>query len=386
MHEKTALTKDILKKLVSYSVFPGESNLELINYIADYLQMHGINAELIYSEDKTRANLFATIGPAKPGGIMLSGHTDVVSVKGQNWSSDPFELVEKNNRYYGRGSVDMKGFLACCLACVPKWQQLNLNEPIQLGITYDEECGGFGAKQLAQWLQNHQYKPAYSIIGEPTKMNIIAGHKGGFEISTAITGIEAHSCNPNNGVSAIHYAAKLINFIIDKDQQFKQNSTLDSLFNPPYSTFNIGTIQGGSSVNTIAGHCEFVWELRPLPGDDSAIILAEIENYCQQVLTPQMRKDFPSAKIETDIKVDVPALAIDNESQIIKMIAKITGSEEIDVVAFGTDAGYFQDIGIDSVVYGPGSINQAHKPDEYIEIQEIEKCLSFLCQLQDCFN
>ena len=384
MQNKLALTKEILRNLVSYPVLPGESNLQIINYIADYLELHGIKAELIYSEDKTRANLFATIGPRIQGGMMLSGHTDVVSVAGQNWTNDPFELLEINNRLYGRGAVDMKGFLACCLACVPQWQQLKMNRPIQLGITYDEESGGFGAKRLAQWLQNSDLKPACSIIGEPTEMTIIAGHKGGFEISTKITGIEAHSCNPEHGVNAVHYAARIINFILDKGEQLKQNSNQDSIFNPPYSSFNIGKIQGGSSVNTIAGHCEFDWELRPLPNDDGEKILAEIDNYCQQHLLVQMRKEFPLANIETDIKIFVPALAINKDSQLIKMIARLTGNDLYDVVAFGTDAGYFQNIGIDSVVYGPGSINQAHKPDEYIDVEEIEKCLSFLNKLHDC--
>ena len=384
MHEKTFLAKEILKNLVSFPFLPGQSNLKMIDYIADYLQSHGVDAELVYSEDRTRANLFATIGPRIQGGIMLSGHTDVVAVAGQKWTNDPFDLIEKNNRLYGRGSVDMKGFIACCLASVPQWQQLELKTPIQLGITYDEESGGFGAKRLAQWLKNSNVKPAYSIIGEPTQMAIIAGHKGGYEISTVITGIEAHSCNPENGVSAIHYAAKLINFINEKGLALKLNSAADSLFNPAYSSFNIGKINGGSSVNTIAGHCELDWELRPLPGDDGEKILADIDHYCQQELLLQMRKHFPAAKIETNIKVDVPALAINKDSEIVKMIAGITGNDNYDVVAFGTDAGYFQNIGIDSVVYGPGSINQAHKPDEYIEIEEIEKCLVFLSQLHTC--
>ena len=384
MHEKLTQTREILKNLVSYPVLPGESNLQLVNYIADYLQQHGIKPELVYSQDKTRANIFATIGPEVQGGIMLSGHTDVVSVAGQNWATDPFELFEKDNRFYGRGAVDMKGFLACCLASIPQWQKFKLKRPIQLGITYDEECGGFGAKRLAQWLATSDFKPSYCIIGEPTQMAIIAGHKGGFEISTKVTGIEAHSCNPDNGVSAIHYTAKIISFILEKGEQLKQTSTQDTLFNPPYSSFNIGKIIGGSSVNTIAGQCEIEWELRPLPGDDGDEIVAEIDNYCQQQLLCEMRKDFPAANIETDIKVFVPPLAINKDSKTMELIANITGNNDYSVVAFGTDAGYFQHIGIDSVVFGPGSINQAHKPDEYIDIGEIEKCLSFLSKLQEC--
>lgn len=384
MQDKTAVTKEILKDLVSYPVLPGQSNLALIHYIEEYLRARGIESQLVYSQDKTRANLFANIGPRTKGGIMLSGHTDVVSVEGQQWTHDPFLLVEKNNRLYGRGSVDMKGFLACCMACVTQWQQLALQYPIQLGITYDEESGGFGAKRLAKWLKHSDLKPACAIVGEPTQMSIIAGHKGGFEISTTITGIEAHSCNPENGVSAIHYAAEIISYILKKGEQLKQNGSRDSIFNPPYSTFNIGRINGGSSVNTIAGQCKFDWELRPMPEDDGEKILSDIEQYCKRELLVQMRRDFPFANIETDVKVNVPALSINRDSKLIKMITSLTGCDHYGVVAFGTDAGYFQNIGIDSVVFGPGSISQAHKPDEYIEVCEIEKCLDFLSRLHEC--
>lgn len=373
--------KDILQRLVSYPVMSGESNLEMIDYMVNYLKSYGVESELIYSEDKTRANLFATIGPRSTDGIMLSGHTDVVHVTGQKWTHDPFDLIEKDNRLYGRGSVDMKGFLACCLASVPDWLAQDLKRPIQLGFTYDEETGGYGADSLSNWLKDIPYKPGGAIIGEPTNMEIIAGHKGGNEVTTTITGFEAHSSNPEHGVSAIHYAAKMINFILDKGEQLKQNAPADSTFVPPYSSFNIGTIRGGSSRNTIAGNCEFDWETRPIPEDDETQIMQEIEDYCQNILIPQMRKHSQQATIYTDNKTYVPGLSIDKDSATIKTIEAITGDGSYGVVSFGTDAGYFQNIGIDSVVYGPGSLTQAHKPDEYIEINELEKCLVFLNNL-----
>jgi len=381
MESELKQTQEILKNLVSFAVMSGESNLDMIEYIANYLDSHGIKSELVYSEDKTRANLFATIGPQTPDGIMLSGHTDVVSVAGQNWTHDPFDLIEKDNRLYGRGSVDMKGFLASCMASVPNWLTHDLKRPIQFGITYDEETGGYGAKCLSQWLKECPHKPRSAIIGEPTKMQIIAGHKGGNEVTTTIKGLEAHSCNPEHGVSAIHYAVKMINFILDKAEQLKQNAPADSIFEPPYTSFNIGTIRGGSSRNTIAGQCEFDWETRPIPEDDEAEIMQEIEDYCQQVLIPQMKKHSPNASIHTDNKTYVPGLSINKNSEIIKIIETITGEGNYGVVSFGTDAGYFENIGIDSVVYGPGDINQAHKPDEFIEIDELEKCLIFLNKL-----
>ena len=374
-------TKQILKNLVAYPVLPEQSNLQMIDYIATYLESFGVESERVYSDDKTRANLFATIGPVNSGGILLSGHTDVVSVEGQKWSHDPFDLLEKNDRLYGRGSVDMKGFLACCLASVPVWQQQTLNQPIQLGFTFDEESGGYGADCLARWMQTIDYKPACAIIGEPTQMQIIAGHKGGNEVFTQISGIEAHSCNPENGVSAIHYAVKMIDFIINKGDELKQNQSVESGFVPPYTSFNIGKISGGSSTNTVAGHCEFQWELRPVPGDNQEQIMAEIDDYCQQVLVPQMRKDFPNANIETTVKASVPGLAINEHSKAMALIKTLTDEVDYDVVAFGTDAGYFQNIGIDSVVFGPGNIIQAHKPDEFIEISQLEKYLNFMSKL-----
>ena len=381
MQNELKNTKEILQSLVAYPVMPGESNLEIIDYIVNNLNSYGIESELIYSEDKTRANLFATIGPRISEGIMLSGHTDVVHVAGQKWTHDPFDLIEKDNRLYGRGSVDMKGFIACCLASVPGWLEQELKRPIQLGFTFDEEAGGYGADCLSDWLKDLPYKPTGAIIGEPTNMQIIAGHKGGNEVTTTITGIEAHSSNPEHGVSAIHYAAKMINFILDKGEQLKLNAPTGSAFIPPYSSFNIGTIRGGSSRNTIAGNCEFDWEIRPIPEDDENEIMQEIEDFCQQKLIPQMQEHSPQATIYTDNKSFVPGLSINKDSTTIKTIEAITGDGNYGVVSFGTDAGYFQNIGIDSIVYGPGSLTQAHKPDEYIEINELEKCLIFLNNL-----
>ncbi len=381
MHNQLDETKKILQKLVSFPVMSGETNLAMIEYMVDYLKGYGIPSELVFSQDNTRANLFATIGPNEGDGIMLSGHTDVVHVKGQKWATDPFNLIEKDGRLYGRGSVDMKGFLACCLASAPNWIEQDLKRPIQFGFTYDEETGGYGADCLSEWLKDQPHKPNCAIIGEPTNMKIIAGHKGGSEITTKISGLEAHSSRPDTGVSAIHYAAKMINFILQKADEFRQNPHVESKFDPPYCSFNIGTINGGSSRNTIAGYCEFDWETRPIPGDDENQILDEIEQYCQNVLVPEMRKQYAEAKIETELKSSVPGLNIDETSTTMSIIKKLTGEQDYGVVSFGTDAGYFENIGIDSIVFGPGDISQAHKPDEYVEINELEKCLVFMDKL-----
>ena len=275
----------------------------------------------------------------------------------------------------------MKGFLACCLAMVPNWLQQDLKQPIQLGFTFDEESGGEGADRLAKWLNGIDYKPACAIIGEPTEMQIIAGHKGGSEIITTIYGLEGHSCNPENGVSAVHFAAKMIDFILNLGEHLKQNPPADSIFNPPYSSFNIGKINGGSSTNTIAGYCEIHWELRPVPGDNSDEIMSQIDDYCQNVLAVEMRRHSSKASITTHISADVPGLAIKPDSIAINLIQEITGVDSYDVVAFGTDAGYFHDVGIDCVVYGPGNIIQAHKPDEYIEVSQLNSCLEIMKHL-----
>lgn len=381
MTDKLLLVKKLLADLVSFPIISGDPNLSIIEYIVDYLAEYGVNSQLIYDDTRDKANLFATIGPSVDGGIILSGHTDVVPVDGQEWTRSPFNLNQRGNRLYGRGSVDMKGFIACCLAQVPDLVKQELQRPVHLAITFDEETGSFGAKILAQYMQSLPFNPGYAIVGEPTEMKVMAGHKGGFEITTTVTGVEGHSSNPDRGVSAIHFAVLFINNLLRVRESLTNNPVIDSAFDPPFSSINIGTITGGVSRNTIAGECRFDWELRLMPEDDGEQIMAQINTCVETELLPQMRNLYPQAGISTVIGAAYPGLANTGNQGVLDLMHRLTGSTHHDVVPFGTDAGYFQQAGIETIVFGPGSIEQAHKPDEYIEISQLKAGIGFLDRL-----
>ncbi|WP_421782257.1 acetylornithine deacetylase [Kiloniella litopenaei] len=381
MTELLSSTKEILSKLVSFPTLSGQSNLDMIGYIESYLKEHGIVSSLSYDETKKKANLYATIGPEVGGGVVLNGHTDVVPVKGQAWTIDPFVLTERNNRLYGRGAVDMKGFLACSLAMVPVFQAQNLQRPIHVSFCYDEEIGGFGAPILADDIVTKNFKPDVVIVGEPTSMSLVSGHKAGMEITTRFTGFEVHSSQPEKGVNAIEFASRFIGKILEVGARLAAAPKIGSPFDPPYTTCNVGRIDGGTASNITAGSCEMIWEIRPIPGDNGHAIFQEILDFSDNVLLPEMREISPEANIETILDADVPSLDACDDSPAVQLIRTLTGSNTKDVVSFGTDAGYFERVGLSTVVFGPGSIDQAHKPDEFIEISELERCLSFLHDL-----
>ncbi|WP_020593057.1 acetylornithine deacetylase [Kiloniella laminariae] len=381
MSDTLSLTKDILAKLVAFESLSGLSNLAMIDYIREYLEQQGISSSLSYDETGLRANLYATIGPEVDGGVVLNGHTDVVPTRGQEWSADPFTLLEKQGRLYGRGAVDMKGFLACSLAMVPEFKKQALKRPIHVSFCYDEEIGGFGAPVLAEDIISKSITPAIAIVGEPTGMQLVTGHKAGLELQTEFDGFEVHASDPGKGVNAIEYATLYIDKILDIKAELAAKPVSGSPFEPPYSTCNIGQIQGGIATNITAGSCVINWEIRPIPGDDGYAILERIKNHAETVLVPKMRKVYPQAEIRTKLLADVPALLASEDSPAVNLIRKITGSNASEVVSFGTDAGHFERVGISTVVFGPGSIEQAHKPDEYIEISELKRCLAFLGDL-----
>lgn len=378
MHQVLERTKEILADLVAFKSVSGTSNLDLIGYIKDLLAAQGVNAMLSYDETGEKANLFAVIGPDVEGGILLNGHTDVVPTEGQDWSNDPYILMEKDGRLYGRGAVDMKGFLACILAMVPHFKAVNLSRPILLSFCYDEEIGGFGAPILARDIIERGPKPAVAIVGEPTQMQLVNGHKAGYELRTEFTGLAAHASDPRKGVSAIEVAARYMNKIIELADRCSINPDLQTPFEPPYTSFNIGKIEGGVARNITANHCAIDWELRPIPSDDGRVLLAELQYFCDTELLPAMRETYADASIKTIIEADVPPLWADESSAAVQFLRRVTGINMSEVVSFGTDAGHFERAGISSVVFGPGSIDQAHKPDEFIELSEISRCLSFL--------
>ncbi|MCP4316945.1 MAG: acetylornithine deacetylase [Hyphomicrobiales bacterium] len=376
-------TKDILSRLVAFESVSGRSNLDIVDFIRSYLTGFGIDSSLSFDETGKRANLYATIGPEVDGGVVLNGHTDVVPVTGQAWTSDPFVLAERNNRLYGRGAVDMKGFLACMLAMVPQIQAHKLSQPIHLSFCFDEENGGFGAPILVDYILSKPMRPRAAIIGEPTSMGLVTGHKAGLELRTDIIGLEAHASNPAKGANAVEAAGLFIARVVETGSRLAANPIEGSLFEPPYSSVNVGKIEGGAARNITAGSCSFDWEIRPVPGEDPYAILAEITTYAKEVLLPPMRKMAPNAQIDTVVEAEVPALLADENADAVRLIRELTGINSSSVVAFGTDGGHFERGGISTVIFGPGSIDQAHKPDEYIEKSQIRQCLDFLATLAE---
>ena len=315
-------------------------------------------------------------------GIVLSGHTDVVPVDGQDWSTPPFEMVHRNGHLQGRGTADMKGFIACALAAVPAFLDADLKRPLHLALTFDEEIGSCGAPILLDQLAGQPYRPGIAIIGEPTEMRIVSGHKGGFEMTTRITGLEGHASDPRRGVNAVEYAARYISYLGEIARELEARSESGSMFDPPYSTISVGLIDGGTARNIIAGHCTFDWELRPMPGDDGEAVIDRVRDFAETELLPEMRRVDPDASIETEIAAALPGLDRVPDSPALELIRQLTGLNADNVVPFGSDAGHFQQAEISTVLFGPGSIEQAHKPDEFIAISQMEACLGFLDRLR----
>jgi acetylornithine deacetylase len=371
-------TIEILQRLVAYESISARPTHGIVSYIQDYLATLDVPVTLSFDETGERANVFATVGPEVDGGVVLNGHTDVVPVEGQSWLTDPFALTRKGDRLYGRGSVDMKGFLACVLGSVPTFKAQSLQRPIHIAFSYDEETGGLGMPGLLQDMAGKPFRPGIVIVGEPTEMNIVTGHKGGDEMRTEITGFEVHSCDPTKGASAVSAAVRLITKIEEIGARLAAKPYANSPYDPPYATFNVGTIEGGAARNATAGRCNFDWEFRWMPGEDPRKVIAEIEDFAAQELLPGMQAVHAGADIKVITEVSVPSLDDRNAERAANFVSEITGQNSRGVVSFGTDAGYFSDEGFSTVVCGPGTITRAHAPDEYIEIGELSQGLEFL--------
>jgi acetylornithine deacetylase len=375
---------EVLRRLVAFDTVSANSNLALIDWVVGYLDGHGIAARLTFDETRSKANLFATIGPQDAGGgVILSGHTDVVPVAGQAWDSDPFALVERDGRLYGRGTADMKSFIAIALALVPEFKARALKRPIHLALSFDEEVGCFGAPRLIEALPRGIGRPGLVIVGEPTNMEVANAHKGCHVFATSVTGLEAHSSAPQRGVNAIVAASEIIQFIAGLAGEARAASRPASGFEPPYTSFNIGTISGGTAMNIIARECEFTWEFRPLPGEDSAAIRARIDAFVASDLLPRLRQVHPGADVTTRALASVPGLAPEAGSPPEELPRHLTGANQSTVVAYGTEAGLFQDAGIPAVICGPGSMEQGHKPNEFITLAQIEAGTEFQRRLAD---
>jgi acetylornithine deacetylase len=352
----------MIETLVAFDTTSRESNLEMIHFVEDYLRGHGIESTLVFNDDESKANLVATIGPAASrGGVVLSGHSDVVPVDGQTWSTEPFRVVERDGRLYGRGTCDMKGFLAVALALVPEFKERALRSPVHLVLTYDEETDCSGAARLMQALPETGLAPRAVIIGEPTEMRIINAHKGQCTLETVIVGREAHSSATHLGVNAIDVAAQLIAFLAALSKEMESlPSPLDGM-TPPFSTINVGTIKGGQQFNIVPAACRFEWEIRAVPGHDADEIIARFEAHAADLLAG-MHGKFPGAAIDTTVTCANAPFVPEDDSPAETLVKSLVGTNEAGAIAFGTEAPCYQQAGLSVVVFGPGSIDQAHKP------------------------
>ena len=370
----------ILSDLIGFKTISGEDNSNLINYCENYLHNLGATSFKTFDDEKKRVNLFATIKAKKSNGIkpiILSGHTDTVPVS-KSWSTDPFKATIKEAKLYGRGSCDMKGFIACTLAFAPIYSKTNLNRDIHFSFTFDEETACIGAPILIKELKKRNINEGICIVGEPTKMKIIDAHKGCYEYTTYFEGLAGHSSMPHKGVSAVEFATKYSNKLIELREELKKRSPKDSIFDPPFSTLQVGGIFGGIAHNVIADKCHVEWETRPVVKEDGIFLNQEIDKYANEVLLPEMRKVFTNSRITKKIIGEVAGFNRVLNSEACEFVSSLTGDNSREVVSFGTEAGLFQEIGISTVVCGPGSIEQAHKVDEFIELSELKKCIKFL--------
>ena len=373
-------TLKILSDLIAFKTVSGENNNSLINYCDDKLKALGAESFRTFDKEKKRVNLFATLN-AKSGngqkGIILSGHTDVVPAS-KSWNTDPFKATLKDEKVFGRGACDMKGFIACTLAIAPYFAKESMKRPIHFSFTFDEETACQGAPLLIAELKKRNIKNAICVVGEPTNMKIIDAHKGCYEYTTYFEGLAGHGSAPDKGVNAVEYAVKYIDKLMELRNTLKNMKPKNSIFNPPYTTLQIGGISGGIARNVIADKCRVDWELRPVTKSDGEFVNKEMDKLVNENLLPKMKKIYPNSSIKKEIIGEIIGFDREEKSEACELVSIITGDNSRDVVSFGTEAGLFQEIGISTVVCGPGSIEQAHKVDEFVTYEQLKKCLIFL--------
>ena len=378
-----AETTALLRDLVAFPTVSSDSNLALIEFLAERLMAAGARVEIHRDPGGTKANLFATIGPERAGGILLSGHSDVVPVADQDWTTDPFAMVERDGRLYGRGTCDMKGFIAAAVAMAPRFAERATGRPVHFAFTHDEEVGCLGAQALAEVLAARAIRPAVAIIGEPTLMRVIEGHKGCCEYTVHFTGLEGHGSAPDRGVNAVEYAVRYVARLLDLGERLKARAPAGSPFDPPWTTINTGALTGGVAHNVIPGKARIDWEMRPVQPGDADFVKAELSRFCAEELLPRMRAVSPAADIVTEVIGEVAGLIPATENEAKAIVMELTGANGAGTVPFGTEAGLFQALGMSVVVCGPGSIEQAHKPDEFLALDQLRQCLSMLEGLAD---
>ncbi len=369
-----------VERLIAFDTTSRNSNLELIEDVRGYLSGLGIEAELVYNEERSKANLYATVGPADRPGIALSGHTDVVPIDGQDWSSDPWRVTEKDGKLYGRGTSDMKAFIALVLARLPAFLAAELSTPIHLCFSYDEEVGCLGVRPLLDFLKTQPVRPRLAIIGEPTSMQVITAHKGKLSQRCHVVGSEAHSSLAPHAVNAVQEAARLVSFLADLAEEKEKEGPFDPAFDVPHTTVHTGIIHGGQALNIVPRDCYFDFEFRSLPGEDPQVLFERVKARAAE-LEPAMQARVPGTGFSFEPISAFPALDTPPDAEVVALAKSLTGANDTAKVAFGTEAGLFSEAGISCVVCGPGSIEQAHKPDEFVEIEQLAACERFLDRL-----
>ncbi len=376
-------TLELLDRLIAFPTVSRNSNLDLIHFIQEYLEGHGVSSQLIHDEEGGKANLHAIIGPEDVPGVMLSGHTDVVPVDGQDWSTDPFVMREDEGRHYGRGTADMKGFIASVLAAVPAMTARSLERPIHLAFSYDEEIGCIGVRRMIDVLADAPVRPAFCIIGEPTEMQVAIGHKGKTDAVCTCHGVESHSALAPKGLNAIYLASEMISAIRDLQAYVIETGARDDHYVVPYTTLHVGVIDGGTALNIVPNACKFRFEIRNLLEDDPMALMAKLEAKAAEIAGAYQDR-FPSAKIDITISNEYPGLNTAPDEEIVTFVKSLTGANDHIKVAFGTEGGLFrQRLGLPTVVIGPGSMDQGHKPDEFITGKQLGLCDDFLNRLLD---
>jgi acetylornithine deacetylase len=376
-------TADMLARLVAFDTTSRNSNLALIEFVREYLDAHRIPYRISTDISGEKANIHAIIGPHGPGGIALSGHVDTVPVDGQAWSADPFALRRVDDRLFARGSADMKGFVSACLAAVPDLKARNLARPLHLFISYDEEVGCHGAQRLIQDLDESGLKPALCVVGEPSGMQPILAHKGKLNLRVRVRGLTGHSSEPGKGVNAIQAAGEAIAYVATEARRLASEGPFEEGFDPPHTTIHVGTIQGGTILNIIPERCEFVMEWRNIPGDDPTRHVERMQTFVAANIEPAMHRVSRSTGFDFEVLTQMPGLSLDADHALAAIVKQITGSNSTGKVSYGTEGGYYQDIGIPTIICGPGHIAQAHQPDEWIAQEQLDACDTFIRRLVD---
>ncbi|MCP1336850.1 acetylornithine deacetylase [Futiania mangrovi] len=375
--------REMIERLVSFPTVSRDSNLPLIHFVRDYLAAHGVESRLVSNADGTKANLYATVGPRVEGGVVLSGHTDVVPVDGQPWDTDPFTVVEKDGRLYGRGTADMKSFSAIGLALVPEMLARGLRHPVHFALSYDEEVGCVGAPAMIAEMAENVPRPRAVIVGEPTSMKVVNAHKGILHVDTHVRGHEVHSSQVHRGVSAVMVGARLVVFLEDMMRENAARAEPDCPFEPPYTTIHCGVIKGGTALNIMARDCTFVTDIRSIPEDDPMSFVERYRAHVAEHVEPAMQAIAPDTFVRIVHSSLVPGLRPEPDGEAEALAKALTGENRAGAVVYAAEAGQFQDAGFSVVMCGPGSIDQAHQPNEFIALDQVDAGVAFMRRLID---